>query len=522
MQRIEAPKRSEDELLSYYASAAITLAWMSRDEQQYLVFGSLELAPDGDPPPSALPEQTSSNQLWKPKEPSTLLAVKRLVVTKSQGITWFNDLREGQARFPGASDDRVLEVGQIQSLTPWPSLVADSQTPVCGGNDRSYSLYDTSPNQILNELMDRPECLSWFSERLHIDLDRNRELVGSFHVVAMNPIFDGVGHRLHVDEAGKEYSAIELFIRPGQTPDMLNLIFAEKNIQGFVDQQVFTPTSRYILVEHQCRNSEAGYAITHRNLGLLVHSSPLPFLREISLTTSIGAGTNRIQVDSDDGENLSYEIASYHPADPISFGETNRDKKLLERLSEERHRRKILDEATHLGQVLFKGDRMAAREKIREIIGTARRRVLIFDPYFGAADLIQFALATPIIGTEVCAITSAKYLKTRNRRKSGGRAADELEAQLRKIPSSAKIEVLVLTGKTPPLHDRFLVIDNQVWFSGNSLNKIGERLSMLIRLPAPKQILNELEELVRSREKSVPFQEWIENRNGPTGPSGEH
>jgi hypothetical protein len=45
------------------------------------------------------------------------------------------------------------------------------------------------------------------------------------------------------------------------------------------------------------------------------------------------------------------------------------------------------------------------------------------------------------------------------------------------------------------LHDRFLAVDGAVWFSGNSLNAIGQRESMIIKLPDPKPVLFRLQKI---------------------------
>jgi hypothetical protein len=54
------------------------------------------------------------------------------------------------------------------------------------------------------------------------------------------------------------------------------------------------------------------------------------------------------------------------------------------------------------------------------------------------------------------------------------------------------VTALVLSGKTPPLHDRFLVIDDEVLFLGNSLNALGERASLILSVPDSEPILAKL------------------------------
>jgi hypothetical protein len=47
----------------------------------------------------------------------------------------------------------------------------------------------------------------------------------------------------------------------------------------------------------------------------------------------------------------------------------------------------------------------------------------------------------------------------------------------------------------PILHDRFLAVDGAVWFSGNSLNAIGQRESMIIKLPDANSVMSRLREI---------------------------
>ena len=45
-----------------------------------------------------------------------------------------------------------------------------------------------------------------------------------------------------------------------------------------------------------------------------------------------------------------------------------------------------------------------------------------------------------------------------------------------------EIKVLPGVGKNPPVHARFLIIDGDVWLSDNSLNAIGKRASVVLKL----------------------------------------
>ena len=73
---------------------------------------------------------------------------------------------------------------------------------------------------------------------------------------------------------------------------------------------------------------------------------------------------------------------------------------------------------------------------------------------------------------------------------------------------SSKPEIRIL-GDSPGVHDRFLVIDGNVWFSGNSLNRIGERAGMIVKLPDPEPVVERLESFWW---QARPLSEWLADR----------
>jgi hypothetical protein len=76
-----------------------------------------------------------------------------------------------------------------------------------------------------------------------------------------------------------------------------------------------------------------------------------------------------------------------------------------------------------------------------------------------------------------------------------------------------KLEVRVLDRDE--LHDRFLRIDDRVYSLGNSLNSIGDKASLLIRVPDPTPVILELEELWKD---ATPLEDFARTP-GAGGPS---
>jgi hypothetical protein len=82
------------------------------------------------------------------------------------------------------------------------------------------------------------------------------------------------------------------------------------------------------------------------------------------------------------------------------------------------------------------------------------------------------------------------------------------------------VTALVLSGKAPPLHDRFLVIDDEVMFLGNSLNALGTRASLILIVADSEPILAKLRAMARL---ALPFETYAsQRRRASVPPSGEN
>ena len=90
-------------------------------------------------------------------------------------------------------------------------------------------------------------------------------------------------------------------------------------------------------------------------------------------------------------------------------------------------------------------------------------------------------------------------------------AAEVLDAQLPNLAKHGNFSISVLTGTTPAVHDRFLVVDDSVWFSGNSLHTIGDRAGMVIKLRNSDDIIANLTEILDG-DRTTSWKEWIANR----------
>ena len=74
------------------------------------------------------------------------------------------------------------------------------------------------------------------------------------------------------------------------------------------------------------------------------------------------------------------------------------------------------------------------------------------------------------------------------------------------------INAYIMLGVKPAFHDRFIIVDDNVWLSGNSLADIGKRASILVQLRYPRQILNIYDLIINDKNKCLLLEEWLNDK----------
>jgi hypothetical protein len=120
-------------------------------------------------------------------------------------------------------------------------------------------------------------------------------------------------------------------------------------------------------------------------------------------------------------------------------------------------------------------------------------------------------MATAYDDIDVVVLTSGEELKNKDQIDSKMEAGEVLLRQLESRSEMSHIKVRVMTG-TPAVHDRFLVIDDKVWLTGNSLNSIGDRAGMMISVPEPSVVVEKLEEVIYHAQRTKDLAAWVATR----------
>jgi hypothetical protein len=138
-----------------------------------------------------------------------------------------------------------------------------------------------------------------------------------------------------------------------------------------------------------------------------------------------------------------------------------------------------------------------AKNVIRDIFNRSRDSCYICDPYFSLKDIVDFAMHIESNSVKVNILNCKEFLN-----KADASQIVSVLDEYNKKPFN-KIEVRMLRGKGI-LHDRFIVIDTEVWFVGSSFNEFGSRATCVAKVPESSDtlIVKEIEKWFNSGDYS--------------------
>ncbi len=499
-----------------YKHAVIQVICLLHEEKYHLVFASAELWPAELPLP---PQEKGLTEPAKRLGGQGRIFYSRYVLTAQEAFVWYERCRQGKFEL------LHREAGNLTTNEPfleeplWPQLVVGTKFPVSGdipSSVRAHHLYPEEVPPLIQTLFTlHPELRDWASDRILTRFERYPELAGSVHLLAPNPVFRSLHVRLHVAEDGSESTAIEITPRAGMSSEGLQATVIEHRPTGISAYQTATFTATpYLLVKHVGAVEEVELYLHCPRRGLLEWQAPSSYIRQVTIGTSLVSVHKRVQVPQPGGASPEeYEVPLSEVASRSTHREPGGPTVLPAVLRKREFDRKRSDEAERLGQKWFHRSRAEATEFVRSLIGTARERAWIVDPYFAAPELFSFALATTHAATKVVILTGASTaMQTPDSIDTTIEAGEQLLRNLSR-KEMAHIEVKVMTGDMPTVHDRFLVIDDAVWFTGNSLNSLGERAGMMISVPAPDVVVAKLQGILDDPVRTKTLADWVAARS---------
>jgi hypothetical protein len=495
-----------------YNHAVVQVACLLDDKTAYLIFASVELLPAEMEKP---PEELSKHLRVKRFGDRARVFFHRYIVSAEEAFSWYERCRSGVISLLGEDAEWTLNCGELLQEPPWPAVIVGHKIPVSGevsSPSRTHHLFPQAMPLELARLFEvQPDARQWVSDCLFVDLLRYPELVGSIHLLLPNPILRSAHVKLHTAADGSEGSQIHLVARQGKTALGLELTLTEHRPTGICKVHHVVAQQPYFVIPHSVRTEQIELVISCPVRGILDWQQPFGFIREVNISGALVGATKRVFVPGQSEEADHYDVPMKTPSWSSAKSETVVANDIPARLRTSEFDRQRADEAERLGQKWFHGNHSEATTFIRELIGKARKRVWIVDPYFATTEIFSFALATSYDDIGVVILTSSEVLKKTDQIDASREAGEVLLSQLESSEGMSHIKVRVMTG-APAVHDRFLVIDDQVWLTGNSLNSIGERAGMMISVPEPSVVVDKLDEVIRNGQRTTDLATWVANR----------
>ncbi len=510
-----------------YEFAIIRLATCRNVNQKtqpsLLVFASLEFVHSDRPRPDSTPLDSNGVPPHLTSASSGLTAYfRRIGMKAADALHWYREAASGTLTLPipdnpserGRFDGSPLHSAPLIDEPPWPQLafpISDQSffgsgqiiypVPFIGPGAQPARIHRlmSAADSNLEALPRDPSLCDWLARQIHFRIDDYLELLGSIVLVAPDPEVAQVQQYFTRDTARKEQLATVIHARGGKTLEGLLLtVFEERFGAISTFEQRTVPADGHVVTKPPGEIRASGYMLAHPQRGLIAFQPPTPFMRTIGLSMEMLTRRVRLQTrDSKkkDAEIKTHDIAEFTSASNSLIGDTEPPLDAHSHFWQSVALRAAGSQARKSDQTWI-NDPQTARALLRGLIGSARDEVFVADCFFDAEDLASYLHFVRRLTVRIRILTSREILK----------GPQERAISLQKMVESVSrfhergimdVQVRFMRNQDggPMLHDRFLAVDGAVWFSGNSLNTIGQRESMIIKLPDPKPVLSRLQKI---------------------------
>jgi hypothetical protein len=510
--------------------AVVRLAtYQPKGQAGRLLFATVTLLPSDRPPPSKM----AGIDPMSLARTGISIFFRRVVMRADEAITWYRSLDSAALTpLPSRPEDVEADKDGVHPIAV-SNLIDDPAWPKLGlpmeGSLFSQASETANPAPFINSksarihrrlgkadgfeaFLNNPAAVDFLARRLHINLRDYPEYLGTIVLVVPNPIVKQIDNFLLPGSNGRGERVFYRFVpRNGHSLDGLKIALFDQQaglLSNYESRDI--PATGILDLEKGTALGEYGYLLTHPVHGVLAYNPPASFIRTINFNMSLVHEVRQIHVpagEAKDSAMTEYRVKRVTREHESAIRGDDIPPNPNVRIAQAARSRNMAASAAHHDQHWFgSGSRQAAMEFIRSRVGRARKRILVADPYFGVLEIPQFLLAITSDTVKVQILTSALAFggdsaeaygedgnesKVARRQRRTRRFQREVE-RLKKM-GNAQVDVVVLLGQSPSLHDRFLVVDDEVWFLGNSLNTLGERASMVIRLPDPRPVIRKLE-----------------------------
>jgi hypothetical protein len=510
-----------------YERAVLHLAWDRRigTNERTLLFAWVELLPVEVPPP--LDDGEQRTRLGETSDHE--ISLRRSVVPARRALAWYLECRRGvavlpddagQVPEPAEAGSASVVLADLGEEPPWPTLVCvsgESDTvPFCPQwheHPRVHHLVPLAPfapEKLWPGETERTTAARWLSERLHFSLEDYPEYWGSVHLVAPNPVYRGARERLLPGIPPRESVLVRFQPRAGKSVDGLEFTFTEKEPWGPLDVRHAIVKSPLLRLDFEREVEGTRADVFDPKRGMLAASyTDSYFMKSIQLDMSLVTAKLKVQGSAPDA---SYEVSRTAKPEISAVGSTEvTATSARSRVYEAHYARMKRRQAREQDQRWFSGQKGEAADALRGLIHKVQREMLIVDAHFGPDELFAFALAVSREDVPIKILSAASGL-TLLRGGSNITQGRFLLSELDRISSQARlnpIEVRVMAGEPPSVHDQFLLVDGRIWLLGSPLRDFGARGTMMVALPDPDPVR---ERLFQAWNEATELSRWVGGR----------
>jgi hypothetical protein len=508
------------QLIDDYQGALIRLATLRANKQQYLLFAWIELYPFD----MQIPDRwTGGGEPWRvPKSDSWTCAFSAWPVGVAIALDWYEAAAKGDLTIE-ADKGRKIKI-QTTQFGPEPAYGG-----FCTGVDAPFELgWHDGPRihryvslfanpQPVRQLGFNDAARAWLKLHLGFNPYEFDEWLGGLALLAPDPICAAVHPCLSArTDDGHETLTVQVVPRRSVARGIadvssLSIHVAERRFGSWQSVRTIPLSSAgsATQLENPQWYGELGYALVCRSRGLLRFVEPQSGIEQIGIGMLASNTTLNIEVPAEGHKKPAKTVAVMRfMRSQISVGAALKDA-VRTRIIAARERRRMREQRAQAPQKILGSQRSVrggleiqqkrqeAEDFIGGLVGRAQKRVIFVDPFFGLRQTRLFALRVSDAHVRVRILTGQQGLKLRGEPRQRPRSL--LAADLAYLTSIAKEKSVVVPtvrvmqgGDTPAIHDRYIVIDDEVWHCGPSFNELGARLGVVVRLPDPIPVRREI------------------------------
>lgn len=315
------------------------------------------------------------------------------------------------------------------------------------------------------------------------DLSLFPDHYGNIYIVQYNPYFRQVDFVSSPEPKGLY---VNFKFRRPELPKLLIRI-SSKNRAGFYsfekDEEIDCSHNSYF-IEMPSSPEILSIKIFDQKGALIYYSDNMSFIHAINLNMNMKS--KDVVLNYDDGNGSKKITVEKFVSESHTIGQSGMKDAIFNE-KETRNAYLILEQSLQF--VLFDGDKNKKEENLRKakdcvkrILNKARNRCIICDPYFNLRDLYEFVFNISSLSVDIRILSSKEFLA--KNAEEGAKVASKINDEISKYHNhvGGSIQFRLLKGQSP-LHDRFIVVDDEVWLLGSSFNEFGNRATTIVKVP---------------------------------------